>query len=375
MDAAVATEPIPKKRGRPKKVVSEDASAGELKTRVRKASTKATTTTAARKEAAPKKVAKPKVATKTATKTTVSKTAATKPTKVTKAAAPAKAPAEPKAQAVPEVAADVKPAPAKAPSTPKAPTSTVAASTAPAIPKTPTPPKAPAPATPSGASKVERHATETPHAADKPTPVTPSTSKILDEVYKTGTMKPPPTPTPAPAAQEIVLPTGGAANVVIEQPLPAATKPAMPSEPAPTPKYTPPTSSSARTPPPPPRAQLRSTSSPYSPLSASQKATTIPLPTHPTNPSKPAPLRPKPITVSAAEREKAAIERDIREGRMPSKYKGASRRVTSIIVGIPFIIVLGWELYKRWDNEVKTKYGSRNAVSVSQKTEGASKAD
>ncbi|KAK7189499.1 hypothetical protein DPSP01_001495 [Paraphaeosphaeria sporulosa] len=325
MDTAVATEPIPKKRGRPRKVVSEDAPAVEPKTGVRKASTK--TAAAEKKEAAPKKVAKAtKTATKTTTKTTT-KAALAKATKATKAAAPSKTAPAPQTSAAPKA-----PAPTKAASTPDA----------------------------------EEHIVETPQVADKPTPVTPSTSKILEQVYKTGTVKPPPPASPAPAAQEILLPTGGAANVVIEQPAPAAAmKPSLPSEPiqpTPTPTYTPPTSSSAPPPPPPPPPPPQH-SIPISrptPTSALRKATTIPLPLHPLNPSKPATPRPKPI--SPADLEKAAIERDINEGRMPRKYQGAARRVTAIMVGIPVILVVGWDLYKRWDGEVRKKFGEERVA-------------
>ena len=42
---------------------------------------------------------------------------------------------------------------------------------------------------------------------------------------------------------------------------------------------------------------------------------------------------------------------------MPPKYKGAARRVTTIMVGIPVILVVGWDLYKRWEGEVRVKYG------------------
>lgn len=33
--------------------------------------------------------------------------------------------------------------------------------------------------------------------------------------------------------------------------------------------------------------------------------------------------------------------------KLDKRYRPASRRVLTIIVGIPFIIVLGWELYQR----------------------------
>ncbi|KAL1612987.1 hypothetical protein SLS60_001218 [Paraconiothyrium brasiliense] len=322
MDAAVATEPIPKKRGRPRKVVSEDAPAIEPKKSVRKASTN----TAATKEETVKKVAKaPKTATKTATKTT-----ATKATKATKAAT---------------------------------------------APKTVSAPKAAPSAKIASATKTEEEVIETPKVEAKPTPVTPSTSKILEEVYKTGTVKP---PAKDPAPEDLpVLPTGGIANVVMEQPLetpptlsqtvpevqPPTPTPSASSapQPSPTPTAIPPTSSASPIPPPlrpfiPQSPTPTSTAKPLppKPTSLPRRPTTIPLPTHPLNPSKPAIPRPKPI--SPEELEKAATERHINEGRMPPKYKGAARRVTTILVGIPVILVVGWDLYKRYDAEIRTKF-------------------
>ncbi|KAJ4358452.1 uncharacterized protein N0V89_003035 [Didymosphaeria variabile] len=324
MDAALATEPIPKKRGRPRKVVSDDAPTVEPKKSVRKASTK---TAAAAKEEAPKKVAK---ATKTPAKATT-KTTATKATKATKAAT--------------------------APKTASAPKS------------------APSAKIPS-ATKTEQKVIETPKVEDKPTPVTPSTSKILEEVYKTGTVKPPATG-PAPE-NEVMLPTGGVANVTMEQPihtpptlsetvpevqLPTLTPSASSApQPSPTPTAIPPTSSTSSQPrhlahpslDPPRQPQPQPRNPPTKTHLPPAETNNNPLPTHPLNPSKPAHPRPKPI--SPEELEKAANERHINEGRMPPKYKGAARRVTTILVGIPVILVVGWDLYKRYDAEIRTKF-------------------
>ncbi|KAF2876955.1 hypothetical protein BDV95DRAFT_558155 [Massariosphaeria phaeospora] len=41
---------------------------------------------------------------------------------------------------------------------------------------------------------------------------------------------------------------------------------------------------------------------------------------------------------------------------MPPKYKPAARRITAIAVGIPVILVVGYDLYKRWDSSIRTKY-------------------
>ncbi|KAL5436680.1 hypothetical protein PMIN06_010768 [Paraphaeosphaeria minitans] len=310
MDAAVAAGPLPKKRGRPRKVVSEDASA---EPGVRQASMKRAVAEKKEAAAAPKKVAK---RSKTTTTTTTTKTtAAAKATKTTNAATPSK---------------------------------TVSA------------PGAAAPTESASAHGTAEQGVETLRVAGQPTPVTPSTSRILEEVYKTNTVKPPPpppaSPSPTPAPQEILLPTGGAANVVIEQSLPpTATKTAIPANPTPKPTPTPtPTPTPAYTPPRP--APLLSRTTIPNPIpNPKTTTTTIPLPTHPLNPSQPATPRPKPISPAALE--KAAIERDINEGRMPPKYRGAARRVTTIMVGIPVILVVGWDLYKRWDGGVRKKFG------------------
>ncbi|KAF1974388.1 hypothetical protein BU23DRAFT_116323 [Bimuria novae-zelandiae CBS 107.79] len=199
-------------------------------------------------------------------------------------------------------------------------------------------------------------------------------SKILEEVYKTGTMKPP----VEPAMAEVVLPTGGAANVVMEQPLPTPTQstpspssvpPRQPAvgeivlptggaanvimeQPLPTP--TPSPSSQPRAPPP-PRPASKPITKPTPSLP--KRSTTIPLPTRPLNPSLPASPRPKPPSPSALEN--AATERAIAEGRMPKKYQGAARRVTAIMVGIPVILVVGWELWGRWDAQIRVKFEER----------------
>ncbi|EDU50426.1 hypothetical protein TUN199_07869 [Pyrenophora tritici-repentis] len=40
---------------------------------------------------------------------------------------------------------------------------------------------------------------------------------------------------------------------------------------------------------------------------------------------------------------------------LPPKYRPAARRVTAIIVGLPFVIVMGWELWERWNGKVVPK--------------------
>ena len=45
--------------------------------------------------------------------------------------------------------------------------------------------------------------------------------------------------------------------------------------------------------------------------------------------------------------------------KLPDKYKPASRRVTAIIVGIPFVLVLGYEVYQRlFEGKVQRKFGA-----------------
>jgi hypothetical protein len=45
--------------------------------------------------------------------------------------------------------------------------------------------------------------------------------------------------------------------------------------------------------------------------------------------------------------------------KLPPKYKKAARQVTSIIVGIPIILVVGYELYGRWKAQINTKFEER----------------
>ncbi|KAF2643369.1 hypothetical protein P280DRAFT_467412 [Massarina eburnea CBS 473.64] len=143
--------------------------------------------------------------------------------------------------------------------------------------------------------------------AKQATPVTPATSKILTEVAKTGTLK----------AEK----TAQVQSTTLSSPSP--------------PKATPPPPSA---PPSPTSTTARLSRAPVNPYTRSASA----LP------------RPKPMSAEAIEKNR--IEQSIREGKMPQKYKPAARKVVAIMVGIPVIVVTGWELYKRWDKTIRTKF-------------------
>ncbi|KAF2691854.1 hypothetical protein K458DRAFT_411554 [Lentithecium fluviatile CBS 122367] len=46
---------------------------------------------------------------------------------------------------------------------------------------------------------------------------------------------------------------------------------------------------------------------------------------------------------------------------MTPKYKATARRITSLMVGIPIVIVVGWDLWKRYDSTIRTKYDVASA--------------
>ena len=84
-------------------------------------------------------------------------------------------------------------------------------------------------------------------------------------------------------------------------------------------------------------------------------STTIPLPTKPLNPetiSRPPPAAPSgPSAPSSGPLPGPAGPSGHRpyayDGKLPPKYKPAARRVTAIIVGLPVVFVVGYELYGR----------------------------
>ncbi|KAF1949910.1 hypothetical protein CC80DRAFT_497133 [Byssothecium circinans] len=224
-----------------------------------------------------------------------------------------------------------------------------------------------------------------PVAAKQTYPVTAATSKILNEVAKTGTLKTMATGTTTQAAvvekaKARAIPEDVHADTSIpkttvrsapatpsssaQKPVASSSIPPTTPTPTPTPSSTPPTSVPRPTnlppsPPPPPKT------TPPPPPKPTPRATTIPLPRTPINPytythtpahttSAPAPPRPKPLSAEAIEKQQ--IEQAIREGRMPQKYKPAARRVLGLMVGIPVVIVFGWELWKRYDRTIRTKF-------------------
>ena len=80
-----------------------------------------------------------------------------------------------------------------------------------------------------------------------------------------------------------------------------------------------------------------------------------PPPLPPSSPS-PSPSPPKPYT--SPTRPHARIIEPTPNMDLPPKYRPAARRVTAIIVGLPFVIVMGWELFERWNGkEVKKRFG------------------
>ena len=84
-----------------------------------------------------------------------------------------------------------------------------------------------------------------------------------------------------------------------------------------------------------------------------------PLPSSNVKPAPPgyrAPPPPKPYTPPT--RPHTRIIEPTPNMDLPPKYRPAARRVTAIIVGLPFVIVMGWELFERWNGkEVKKRFG------------------
>ncbi|KAJ4325979.1 hypothetical protein N0V94_000344 [Neodidymelliopsis sp. IMI 364377] len=227
-------------------------------------------------------------------------------------------------------------------------------------------------------------------AAQKATPVTPTNSKILDEVKATGTLSKraatqtppqsepeqpfiPPIPGPAPvvpitpaatlessASADIAPPPSPPPAQEVEQPMippvpgPAPVAPIQqPVDDTPSKPFIPPTTASPND-----RANI---------IPPKPRATTIPLPRNPiTAPSptseprprvnfaKPAPSAPRP----PPNYPRRIIE-PTPNAKLPPKYKKTARQVTSIIVGIPFIIVVGYELYGRWKTQINVKFEER----------------
>ena len=228
--------------------------------------------------------------------------------------------------------------------------------------------------------------------AQQSTPVTPTSSKILEQVKATGTFTKsaatpktepeepfiPPVPGPAPVAPILPgaekMPIAGAdaaplsstststspASEEAEQgfippvPGPAPVAPIQqPIDDTPSKPIIPPTTSA-----PSERANI---------IPPKPRATTIPLPRNPLAAPSPTSEPPKPRVAFAEPAPRTAprpryptrIIEPTPNTKLPPKYKKAARQVTSIIVGIPIIIVVGYELYGRWRTQINTKFEER----------------
>ncbi|KAF3051643.1 hypothetical protein E8E11_009263 [Didymella keratinophila] len=335
--------PAVKKRGRPRKVVDESALAPE-KPAARKASTKA--------KAAPK--ATPKAKTIDALKEkkkTLTKVSDYK----TKKATPA-----PKA-APTEIAEQVTPA------TPTSSKILDEVKAAGAFRKSSTEPKEPFLPPVPGPAPV---APILPAAAKTPIAPTPETHYEAPSSPSTEPRKPflPPVPGPAPVAP--ILPAGAktpianadAAPTSKTHNEPASSAPAsgapiqQPVDKAPSKPTIPPTTAapSERASKIPPKARASTISLPQKPRTAPSPYSELKQRTAFAEPAAPrAPPR--------APRYPQRIIEPTPNTKLPPKYKKAARQVTSIIVGIPIILVVGWELYGRWRTQINTKFEEREA--------------
>ncbi|KAH4287239.1 hypothetical protein HBH64_224810 [Parastagonospora nodorum] len=254
----------------------------------------------------------------------------TPPPAVKKRGRPAKKPATDDTK--PIAPADAKPTVRSAPAKPRAIKEKEKEKKAPARPAAKPAAKKDAP---KPTMTVRQPSTSLPNAAQSPTPelapesaptpAAPSTSEILTQVRATGTLKATPPqsqPQPQPQSQATSIPKNA----------PAQAKPA------------------------PAKATL---------LRPSHNTTTIPLPRAPLH--APSPKQPssiptsssRPLVAPAASRPRGRVIEPTPDIRLPPKYKPAARRVTAIIVGIPIILVFGWELYGRWRGEVQRKFVER----------------
>jgi hypothetical protein len=253
--------------------------------------------------------------------------------------------------------------------------------------------------------------------AEQVTPATPTSSKILDEVKAAGAFSKPPTepkepfipPVPGPAPVAPILPAAAKTPIAptpevhYEPPSSPATEPKEPflppvpgpapvapilpaatqspiesadAAPAPKTHHEPPSSAPASGAPiqqPVDATSSRptippTTAAPSERATPKARATTIPLPKTPrTAPSPYSSLsksrvafaEPAPRAPPRAPRYPQRIIEPTPNTKLPPKYKKAARQVTSIIVGIPIILVVGYELYGRWRTQIGTKFEER----------------
>ncbi|KAF3004091.1 hypothetical protein E8E13_003573 [Curvularia kusanoi] len=217
--------------------------------------------------------------------------------------------------------------------------------------------------------------------AQKATPAAPTSSKILDAVEAAGAFNKSTSTPPAEPEQPVIPPVPGPAPVAPIVP-DAANTPLTDADAT----FEPPTAAAAS-------KESKSASSPIQqpvdespskpvipPTSAAPteraniippkpRATTIPLPRNPLAAPSPTSEPPK-SRIAFAEPARRAPPRAPRyptriieptpNTKLPPKYKKAARQVTSIIVGIPIILVVGYELYGRWKAQINTKFEERS---------------
>ncbi|KAF9699108.1 hypothetical protein EKO04_002972 [Ascochyta lentis] len=308
--------PAVKKRGRPRKVVGESAAPSE-KPAARNASTKASTKAPTKAKATPKTKTMDAMKEKKKTLTRVSDYKAKKetPAPIQKSTGQQATPVTPTSSKILE---EVKAArafnkPAATPSPPQAEPEQ------PFIPPVPGPAPV-APIMPAAAKSSIADADVAPSSSSPPSP----SPEELEQPFI------PPIPDPAPVAP-------------IQQPVDDA-----PSKPV-----IPPTTAApierANIIPPKPKSTIIAL--PRNPLTAPSPTTEPPRPR--VNFAGPAPRAPR------APRYPTRIIEPMPNAKLPPKYKKAARQVTSIMVGIPIIIVVGYELYGRWKKEISNKFEER----------------
>ncbi|KAF2823599.1 hypothetical protein CC86DRAFT_469369 [Ophiobolus disseminans] len=207
------------------------------------------------------------------------------------------------------------------------------------------------PARTTKSSSVAKKDAPKPAATTRPAPPpTPETSPLSNKAQATATK-----PAQKDSAAQITSPILDKvrARGTLHIPTPSTKLPTPPNQtnsPRPTTK--------------PPKATNPHPSSPAHQPSK-QRNTTIPLPRAPLRAPSPTAYAP-PTPASGAPRtpppQRPRTTRNIEptpDLRLPAKYKPVARRLTAIMVGIPFIIVGGWELYGRWRKEVGRKFGER----------------
>lgn len=195
-------------------------------------------------------------------------------------------------------------------------------------------------------------------APEQPTPTTPAASKILEEVRAKGTLK---KTLPTQATK-----TEGAGDVS-KTPTTVQSKPTSspPTSPLQNPQTKPSPIQHTKTPLPTAQQQQRTSTIPLptkpipapSPLQhttirSSQRPQQPPWPSQP--PSNPYPQR-RPPGLSHYPHANTRIIEPTPDMRLPPKYKPAARRVTAIIVGLPFVIVFGYELWARYTGKKQVK--------------------